>query len=417
MGAESHTGLLNPLNILFYFLIFLIAPSQAFAGAPAACDADSGAVPPIPFEVGDGNDYGGRILELTVPDQCRCDGTDCIPCPVVVGFHGYGQTGSGPASWKSRLEPKGAVVGFISLYPTGDNTVPHSYDGGMSPNWAVPSCMAPGDGCLLDAGIPCDWCGNIEEDNDTSLQREIDFTKAIVKWTRENYCVDSQQVFATGFSNGAMWVHTLARHPETASLFKAFVPMDGIDQAGNDDVLRWITAPPGGSVPWILHINEVFDRFEPYDGMNYVDTYVDDGYPVWIYPSILQIFAEYVDKNDAYAACGFSANDVADRYGALAVGGVVPEGYRRLNGPGSLEGEGQQMLHCFTKDAVNERCEKLAVCLWDGGDPGDDLTDPHGRAGRELSGGTDPGTAGIEPMDVMWRFMQRAVATKTRAED
>jgi len=409
--------LLNPLKFLSYFLVLLALPSIALAGSPPTCDADSGDAPPIPFNVGDGNDYGGRILELTVPAQCRCDGSNCTPCPIVVGFHGYGQTGSGPHSWKSRLEPKGAAVGFISLYPTGDNTVPHTYGGGMAPNWAVPSCMSPGDGCLLDAGIPCDWCGNIDEDNEISLQREIDFTKAIVKWTMDNYCVDSQQIFATGYSNGALWVHTLARHPDTASLFRALVPMDGIDQAGNEDHLRWITAPPDGSVPWILHINEVFDRFEPYDGMNYVDTYVDDGFPVWIYPSILQIFAEYVSKNDTYSACGFSANDVANRYGALAVGGVVPEGYRRLDGPGSLEGEGQAMLHCFTKDAANASCESLAVCLWDGGEPGDDLTDPHGRAGRELSGGTDPGTAGTEPMDIMWRFMQRSVESTTPSAD
>jgi poly(3-hydroxybutyrate) depolymerase len=73
----------------------------------------------------------------------ECDGTDCTPCPVVIGFHGYGESGSSPNSWKSRLEAKGAAAGFISLYPTGDNTTPSSYLGGMRPNWAVPSCMDP----------------------------------------------------------------------------------------------------------------------------------------------------------------------------------------------------------------------------------------------------------------------------------
>lgn len=398
-------------NLLIFYLLAgwfgpLVAMSDAAQLSPGCLTGDSGNKPPLPFDVGDGNDYGGRRLELTVPERCACNGTDCTPCPLVVGFHGYGQTGSGQASWKSRLEPKGEAAGFISLYPTGDNTVTHTYGGGLQPNWAVPSCMTPDDGCLRERGLNCDWCGNIEEDNDISLQREIDFTKAIVKWTMDTHCVDPDQLFATGYSNGALWTHVLARHPETSGLFKAVVPMDGIDQAGNDDVLRWITAPPDGNAPWILHMNEVFDRFEPYDGMNYAA----DGVPVWIYPSIFEIFAEYVAKNDGYAACGFSPDDVADRFGPIEPGGAVPAGYRRLDGTGSLEGEGQQMLRCFTSDAPGEACEKLAVCLWDGGEPGDDLPDPHGRAGRELTGGTDPGTAGIEPIDVMWRFMQRSVS-------
>jgi poly(3-hydroxybutyrate) depolymerase len=397
------------MRITIIILLSLMQP--AMAEVESACKADTGNAPPIPFDVGDGNDYGGRVLELTVPEQCQCSGEDCTPCPVVVGFHGYGETGSGPASWKSRLEPKGAAAGFISLYPTGDNTVPHTYGGGFNPNWAAPSCMTPTDGCLLDANLNCDWCGNVEEDNDISLQREIDFTNAIVKWTMDNYCVDPEQLFASGFSNGGLWVHTLARHPDTAGLFKAVVPMDGIDQAGNGDKLRWITAPPAGDGPWILHMNEIFDRFEPYDGMNSEDSYGGGETPVWIYPSILQIFAEYVASNDAYAACGFAPDDVADRFGALDVGGVVPEGYRRLDGAGSLEGEGQEMLACFTKDAPGASCENLALCLWDGGAPGDDLTDPHGRAGREFSGGTDSGTGGLEPIDVMWRFMQMSVGT------
>ena len=55
---------------------------------------DSGENPPSPFDVGDGNDYGGRELGITVPEQCECDpsDSDCTPCPIVAGFHGYGQT-------------------------------------------------------------------------------------------------------------------------------------------------------------------------------------------------------------------------------------------------------------------------------------------------------------------------------------
>ncbi len=366
---------------------------------------DSGEVPPFPFDVGDGNIYGSRVLELTVPEQSKCDPSvsDCTPSPIVVGFHGYGETGTSAFSWKSRLEDKGAAVGFISLYPTGDMT-PNSYTpDGTDPNWAVPSCQDFNDGCLDEEY--CDWCGDINEDDAVSTQREIDFTRAIIKWTMDNYCVDPGQIFATGFSNGALWSHTLARHPETSGLLKAVVPLDGVDQAGTQDKMKWIHAPQDGDSPWILHVNEVFDRFEPYDGRPY-DDWAAYGVPTWIYPPVLQIFAKYAAENDGYSTCGFDPEDIGDRFGEFAAGGVVPERYRRLF---ALEGEGQEKYFCFTKDADGARCENLAICLWDSGEPGDDLEDPHGRAGREWTGGTDPGTGGIEPMDIMWRFMQASV--------
>ncbi|KKL13877.1 hypothetical protein LCGC14_2521360, partial [marine sediment metagenome] len=311
----------------------------------------------------------------------------------------YGEDGN---TWKRRLEPKGRAVGFISLYPTGDIT-PTSYAFGPQTNWAVPSCQDPKDGCLLVDDIPCDWCGDITEKDAVSSQREIDFVRAIVKWTMDNHCVDPGQIFATGYSNGGLMVHTLARHPDTSGLFKAVVAVDGVDQAGRKDDLKWIYAPPDGDSPWILHVNEIFDRFEPYDGMDY-NIWPGGGWnPVWIYPPVLQIFAEYAAKNDGYSACGFGPNDVGDRKGALDVGGVVPDGYRRLT---ALEGKNQNKFRCFTN---GESCEKLAICLWDSGPPGDDYPDPHGRAGREWTGGKDRGTGGTKPMDIMWRFMQASV--------
>jgi predicted esterase len=380
---------------------------------------DSGATPPFPFDVGDGNDYGARELGLTVPPQCQCDGNDCTPCAVVVGFHGYGQTGTSNFSWKSRLEPKGAAAGFISVYPTGDITT-NNYLFGPDTNWAVPSCQDPEDGCLLEDGIKCDWCGSSSEDDDVSTQREIDFARAIVKWTMDNQCVDPGQIFGTGFSNGGLMSHLLARHPETSGLFKALLPMDGVDQAGQSDHLKWTYAPMEGDAPWILHANEIFDRTEPYDGRDYIDYAGTAGggwNPIWIYPPVLQIFAEYAATNKGYEDCGFEPDDVGDRFGLLDVGGIVPEGYRRLP---DLEGAGQTRFHCFTRDAKGKGkkhgkgkgCEKLAICLWDGGDPGDDQEDPHGRAGREWSGGTDPGTGGTGAMDIMWRFFQWSVADK-----
>jgi hypothetical protein len=272
------------------------------------------------------------------------------------------------------------------------------------------------DGCLLVDDIPCDWCGNNTEPEEVSTQREIDFTRAIIKWTMDNQCVDPGQIFATGYSNGSLMSHLVARHPDTSGLFKAVVPVDGIDQDGMFDHLRWSHAPQDGDSPWIMHANEIFDRFEPYDGRDYTDSAGNAGggwNPVWIYPAVLQIFAEYAAENDGYSDCGFEPGDIGDRFGALAPGGVVPEGYRTLP---ALEGdqspypnEDRSRIHCFTKDAEGKSCEKLAICLWDTEERGDNRGDTHGQAGRDWRGGVDPGTDGGLPMDIMWRFMQMSV--------
>jgi len=50
------------------------------------------------------------------------------------------------------------------------------------------------------------------------------------------------------------------------------------------------------------------------------------------------------------------------------------------------------------------------ICLWDTQVRGDDVGDTHFPwAFDDWSGGTDPGTGGLEPMDIMWRFMKASV--------
>lgn len=135
-------------------------------GSLGCSRGDSDAAPPFPFDVGDGNDYGQCKLQLTVPSKCQCDGNDCTPCAIVVGYHGYSETGTSNHSWKSRLEPKGEAVDFISLYPTGDLTESNYFNwtalkkrrSRLRQNWAVPSCQDPEDGCFLMDDIPCDLC-------------------------------------------------------------------------------------------------------------------------------------------------------------------------------------------------------------------------------------------------------------------
>jgi len=75
------------------------------------------------------------------------------------------------------------------LYPTGDLTETNYFNwdalkkrlSRLRQNWAVASCQNPEDGYFLMDGIPCDWCGSNIEDAVISIQKEIYFTRAIIK--------------------------------------------------------------------------------------------------------------------------------------------------------------------------------------------------------------------------------------------
>jgi len=54
----------------------------------------------------------------------------------------------------------------------------------------------------------------------------------------ENHCVDPEQIFGPGFSNGGLLVHLLARHPGTSGLFKALLPVSGVDHPGRNNHLK-----------------------------------------------------------------------------------------------------------------------------------------------------------------------------------
>ncbi len=55
--------------------------------------------------------------------------------------------------------------------------------------------------------------------------RDVDFIAALIEKVSSEYCVDDSQVFATGFSNGAMLSHRLAC--DKPGLIKAIAPVSG----------------------------------------------------------------------------------------------------------------------------------------------------------------------------------------------
>jgi hypothetical protein len=74
-----------------------------------------------------------------------------------------------------------------------------------------------------------------------------------------------------------------------------------------------------------------------------------------------------------------------------------------------------------TSDAEDKTCRKFAICLWDGGQGGDDVAAKAsdskavqlkmmGVTRARWTGGDGPELGGIAPMDVIWRFFQWSVS-------
>lgn len=114
------------------------------------------------------------------------------PAPLVVLFHGVFATGEailGVTRFADEAEREGFLVA------AGD---------GVGRSW--------------NAGVCCDPAREQEVD-------DVAFTRALVEKVEQEYCVDPERVYATGFSNGAAMVFRLAC--EASDLFSAFAPVAG----------------------------------------------------------------------------------------------------------------------------------------------------------------------------------------------
>jgi polyhydroxybutyrate depolymerase len=105
---------------------------------------------------------------------------------LVLAFHGSGSDAEG-AAYVSDLSAKSDARGFIVAYPNG---------------------------------IDGDWncCGNTGGD-------DVAFVEALIDEIAADYCVDSQHVFAAGFSNGGYMSYRLMC--ELSSRIAAIAPVEG----------------------------------------------------------------------------------------------------------------------------------------------------------------------------------------------
>jgi polyhydroxybutyrate depolymerase len=154
------------------------------------------------------------------------------PTPVVLNFHGGG---GNPQSQKtiSRMDQASEQYGFIVVYPQGTGAKwrlinPHGY------TWNAGSC--------------CGW----------AMQHGIDdvgYTRDLLNDLERQVNVDSNRVFATGISNGAMMCFRLAC--ELSHRIAAIAPISG--------TMGVTSCAASRPVP-VICFHGTADKFEPFAG-------------------------------------------------------------------------------------------------------------------------------------------------------
>lgn len=100
------------------------------------------------------------------------------PMPLVLGYHGYG---SSPQELAANWSGRAPLDGFVLVFPHGSN---------------------------LGDSTPAYF--NIETVDEPLLADDVGFTGALLDHVEADLCVDRTRIYATGHSNGGMFVSTLA---------------------------------------------------------------------------------------------------------------------------------------------------------------------------------------------------------------
>lgn len=151
------------------------------------------------------------------------------PRPAVLVFHGGGSRGSAMKRY-SRLDALADREGFVTVYPDGSGQLER-----LILTW--------------NAGFCCGYARRMAVD-------DIGFVAALLDELDRSLPIDTRRVYATGFSNGAMFAHRLAF--EMPDRLAAVAPVAG----------AWLPPPEvavARPVP-LLHVHSVDDPRALYDG-------------------------------------------------------------------------------------------------------------------------------------------------------
>lgn len=327
-----------------------IALCVAAAFGLAACERPARSVP-----TGDGSSLltpGTTRIDLTHDGVARSylvhlppQALEGTPLPVVINFHGGGGTAAGQRDY-TGMDSAADEGSYVAVYPDGTGQL---------------------DGVLLtwNAGTCCGFA------RENSID-DVGFTRALLADLAARTSIDTQRVYATGLSNGAMMAYRLAA--EAPDLVAAIAPVAGAM------ALDPLTA--AAPVP-VLHIHSLDDPRALYDGgvgpPFPLTTHVVEHNPV---ESVLAFWA-------ANNGCRLEPTETETRRSAADADGVEHTATRLDYGPCA---SGAEVVHWRLTGAGH---------VWPGG--------RQNYLTRILGPATEVVDANLE----MWRFFERFTLNET----
>ena len=254
--------------------------SAASAGAGLAASAQPGAS--IDLELQHGGLTRGYRLRL----PAGYDGAE--PVPLWLHVHGYTGSARHSDGWTGLAEIADRE-GFVLAFPQGTSFEAPTANRAQSrsatiTSWNDLACSASprpdGPTCREDANpYPCPpECGTCGPCNWCSCHDDVGYIAALIDHLSAGICLDEDRVFASGYSNGGMFVHRLGC--ALGDRLAAVAPMHGYLAQG----FNCSAEAPG---PSILLIGGTADRTVPIDGVH-----ASDGY---LYTSQGQVAAKWAE--------------------------------------------------------------------------------------------------------------------------
>jgi len=261
MGAKSPKRRGRSKGIVVLGLC--VAAMMGFVGEAAATSpsAGCGAAPPLPAgeSIAATIESGGLDREYRLHLPSGYDPAD--PAPLVLVIHGYTGTAEKAEMEYTSFSANSDQNGYVAVYPQGTGfeiggmqiTSWNDLACNASPGPAGPICADDGFDYPTppECGEPseCDWC---------SCHDDVGFIEALLDKLETTLCIDRDRVFATGISNGGMFVHRLGC--ELPGRFAAIAPVAGT-------LAKGFNCAPGPETPMsMMNIYATNDDTVPFDG-------------------------------------------------------------------------------------------------------------------------------------------------------